>query len=195
MRRLIATSAVALMLSVSSASAQNIRVYFDLAFTDCDATVLQNTPVTFYIVAELGGPASGGIIGAEFRLDGVPASWLVNATPNPAANLVLGSPLTGGCNMAFPSCQTGSGGKVLLYTISGFATSLESNLVLTVNRHTTPSDPTFACPVLVLCDPPLYSKVCACGGEAVINGAPSSCGCGAVPANEATWGSVKALYR
>jgi hypothetical protein len=147
-------------------------------------------PVTFYIHAVLGGDAAaGGITGAEFRVDNVPTSgegWFVTPTANAASNVAIGNPIAGGCNIAFPSCQTGS--AVLLYTVSGFATTGPSRTFIT-DRHTTPSNPQFPCPLLVLCDAPVFTKICVGAGEAFLNRGTCTVG-----VEEKSWSSVKSLF-
>jgi hypothetical protein len=183
--RAIATLVTALCLATGTASAQSIGVFFDLGGNDCDATVAMFTPAAYYILAGLGGPSVGGITGAEFRVDGTPGAWFPSATANPSANVTLGSPLTGGCNIAFPVCQ--AAGPVLLYTVNMFATSAVVNDYLSVGRHNT--TPSLLCPVQVLCDAPVYTLVCVAGGVAIINGPPCT-----VAVEETSWSTVKGLY-
>ena len=187
--RVIVTLAMALTLAVGSASAQNgsIGVFLDPAGASCSATQIPFNPGTMYVLALLGGESAGGITGAEFRLDGVPAAWFPSANARAGATTVL-SPLTGGCNIAFV-CDTGTGGLVLLYTVNYFVTSLINNVVITANQHTTPSNPNFICSLVTLCDAPAFSARCSRHGEAHINGTP--CTVGTEPA---TWSKVKSLY-
>jgi len=189
--RVIAPLVVALALAASTASAQSIGVYFDPNAASCSGTVLANTPTTWYILALLGGPVAGGISGAEFREDGTPAGWFMTPNPNPASNLALGNPNTGGCNIAFAGCQPGTGGVVLLYTVSGFATSPVVNNTLSINRHTSPSNPLFICPLVTLCDGPVFTKVCVRAGEGFINRSGNPC---TVAVEQKSWSNVKALY-
>jgi len=185
----IATLVMALCLGFSSVNASSIGVFFATDGSDCDANVVANSPVTWYLIAVLGGDgAANGITGAEFRMDGTPAGWFVNPTSNPASNIALGNPITGGCNIAFPSCQVGQNGFVLLYTVSGFATSGPTARFI-VAGHSSPSNPDFHCPLLVLCDPPTFTKVCVLGGQGVVNGVACTVG-----VQQKSWSSVKSLY-
>jgi len=122
---------------------------------------------TAYIYCRVGGSAAaGGMIGAEFRITGLPAEMMATASSNPASNLVLGDPFGDGCNLAFPNCETGGFGIVLLYTVNLVAPSAGvPPYILTVERHGVPSNPTFPCPLVVLCDPPVFTKVCVSGGQ------------------------------
>lgn len=181
--------ALAVTFAASAASAASISLFFDAAGTDCDYTVpALYTPVNLYILALLGGPSADGMTGAEFRVLNWPVAWFANITANPAANTVLGSIWTG-ANIAFPGCQPGSAGKVLLYSVSGFATSAVGETYLTVVQHYTPSNPNFPCPLLVLCDSPVYTKVCVSGGVAILNGRTCQ-----IAVEPTSWSNVKALY-
>ena len=193
--KILLTSAI-MMLSAcfpaTDARSSSIVVSFTPDGFDCTATVPANTPVTWYLVAILGGDAAGnGITGAEFRQVSTPGGWFVNAIPNPAAVVNIGNPIgPNGANIAFPSCQTGP--SVLLYTVTGFATTQVTNAWLAIERHATPNNPNFACPLLVICDPPVFPLVCVPpGGFAIINGDRCIC-CPAIEAK--SWSGVKALY-
>jgi hypothetical protein len=186
--RAIVTLALVLGLAVGSASATSIGVYFAADASDCDLSQPQFTPGTLYIIAVLGGDGgSGGLTTAEFRMDGFPAGWFPTVTANPLANVTLGSPISGGCNIGFPSCQNLSG-RVLLYTISYFATSIVPETYLKIDRHTSPTNPLFACPLITLCDAN-FTKFCIGGGQAVLNGRPCT-----ISVDRATWTTVKGLY-
>jgi hypothetical protein len=116
--RAIASLVMALCLAVGSASASSISVYFAADGSDCDTTVpAAFSSVNVWILADLyGDEATGGITGAEFRVDGWPASWFGAPTRNPAANIDVGNPLLGGTNIAFPTCQSpDANGLVLLF--------------------------------------------------------------------------------
>jgi hypothetical protein len=189
--RFIVPLVTTLCLFAGAAFGQSNGVFFDQTATDCDATIPANSPATWYIIAILGGPSAGGITGAEFRQDGTPGTYFMSANANPAANLTIGNPLTGGCNIAFPDCQTGGGtGHVLLYTINGFASGdAVPQTYLSILKHTTPSRPDLQCPLLVLCDAPVYTQVCVGGGQAIVNGVPCT-----VAVEPKSWSQVKSLY-
>jgi hypothetical protein len=187
--RVIATLVMALCLAFGSANASSIGVFFAQDGSDCDNTNAPNSPITWYLSAVLGGDAgAGGITGAEFRMDGTPSGWFITPTRNPNANIDVGSPLTGGTNIAFPSCQAGANGIVLLFTCSGFATTNPSGY-FSVLRHNNPSSPDFPCPLLVLCDAPVFTKICVPGGQGIINGGNCTVG-----VEQKSWSSVKSLY-
>jgi hypothetical protein len=200
-RTLILTALTALVLANSRADASSIGISFTPDGNDCDTFIQAFTPVTWYIFAYLyGDPAFCGISGAEFRQDGSPSSWFLSPVPSPVAISSMGNPIAGGCSVAFPPCQGGMSGLVLLYTINGFAVSQVTNVTLRILPHTTPSHPNFACPVLFLCDTPA-TRLCVAGGEAFINGtvchvayAPRTAGDCPVSIEPATWSGVKSLF-
>lgn len=195
---MLSRASVVVILSCFSpvaASASSISVYFSTDGTMRCAPVVPNAPVTWYILAVLGGDAAaGGITGAELRQTGTPEGWAMVATPAPAATLVMGDPLADGAQIAFSACQLGGPGLVLLYTVSGMAPSSVPCTPLSVWSHRNPSNPTFSCPLLVLCDAPVYTKICATGGDAWINGVcghPAGC---PTALQSSTWPRVKRLF-
>ena len=185
--RVIASLVMALCLTVGSANASSIGVFFAPDASDCDGTAAPFVPFFTYVIALLGGDAAaGGITGAEFRLDGIDPTWFNTVTPNPASNVSIGNPITGGVNIAFPSCQGGT--QVLLYTIQSVALNPIPARTLQIDRHTTPPNPNFQCPLVTLCDAE-FTKVCVPGGTAFLNGGPCN-----IAVEEKTWSKVKGLY-
>ena len=191
MKLRIASFVAAIALGANIASAQSIGIYGDPAGANCNLTAGVFQAFNWYILATLGGAAAAGTTGGEFRVDNWPASWSFNTiTPNAGANLTLGGPLSGGCNIAFPACQPGSGGVVLLYAVNTLPLDAQSNRTVAVLKHTSPSNINFQCPLMRLCDIPVFTKICVSGGQAKING-PGNC---TVAVERKTWSNVKALY-
>lgn len=185
MRQLIACLLVTLISPVARAS--YIGVLFDTASYTHEACATPMVPLRGFIVAVLGGDvAAAGITGAEFRLDGLDPSWTSTATPNPAANLVFGDPLAGGCQIAFPTCQLPE--VVMLYTLDIVAPTVIQDVLLTVRAHQNPSNPNFACPRLPICDAPVFTITCVGGADAWIRPCP-------VGVRATSWSTVRALYR
>jgi len=186
--RVIASLVTALCLSVGSANASSIGVFFAADGSSCTGTVANFTQANYFVGAILGGDAAAaGITGAEFRLDGVNPGWFTTATAGAGSNLALGGPTTGGCNIAWPTCQTGS--FVLLYSIVSFVTTgTPPPTTLSILKHTTPSNPNFLCPLVTLCDQS-FTLLCVSGGQAFLNG--GNCN---VAVQQTSWSSVKSLY-
>ena len=177
------------ILIASECRAQSIGLFFDADGATCSANIPANGSGHLYILGITGGGVAGGITGAEFVVTGFPAGWFANIVPNPASNLQFGTPLnTVGCNIAFPTCQTGS--LVLLYTIDFFATTLVSNQYVVVHMRNPPLNSNFSCPLMTQCGFP-YSIVCGTGGAAIIN--PTGPGC-TVAVENTTWSRMKRLY-
>ena len=87
----------------------SIGVYADSNATLNAATLVPGEPTTLYIIAKLEGDTSVGLMGAEFRVTGLPDGWIHSSTVNPAANIVLGNPFSfsGGvwrANVVFAEC-------------------------------------------------------------------------------------------
>lgn len=189
-RRMRLLVALAVALTASSATAQNIGIFFDPSGAQCSGPVVQGTSTRLYILAVTGGPASGGIVVGEFRVVGLPAGWLVNAVPNPLANIQIGDPFGPvGTDLAFPVCQTGP--VVLLFTVDLVATTSVTDHYLRIAQRNPPTNQTFHCPVVVLCDSPTFTSVCSTGGEAILNPTGPGCTVAAVPTS---WTQVKGLY-
>jgi len=171
----------------------SIGAYFDPDCATCSANASIGSPVTIYVNVQLGGALTSGLSGAEFVLRGLPADWwILEVTPNPAANIVLGNPVGLGCNIAFPDCQAGAGGCINLYAIRVLPVSEVSNVALDVQYAPHPSGCPFGfcTPLVTACDAPLYTKYVAAGGRAWINGPACSVGVA-----RTAWSRVKALYQ
>lgn len=144
---------------------------------------------TFYVLARDASQLTcGGMAGARFRIDGLPAGWVAIATPAPAADFVLGNPFDTGTSMAFANCVTQD--LVVLYSVTIFPAAPGANAVLRVTS-TSPPTPNFACPMLVWCDCPADPPFeCSPGSTLVIN-PPDPC---TVSTRVTGWSRVKGLY-
>jgi hypothetical protein len=190
--RVIASLVLALCLTASAASAiPSIGVFADMAATDCDATYTVPSFQNVFVLALLGAASAGGLIHVEFRVDGAPSAWSPTWIANPTAANSIGSPVSGGTNTFWVDCQTGGGnGIVHVGTIQFVVFSSINNVRLKVERHTTPSNPTFPCVSHFLCDAPVFTQICVDGGEMYING-PSIC---TVAVDDRSWSAIKSLY-
>src|SRR5262245_51541438 len=85
-----------------------IGVFADPAGTQNCIISSPGSPITFYIIAVLGGATGGGMTTAEFRVE-VPSLAGLFLTAAGAGNVLIGNPLddassasdAGGCNIAF----------------------------------------------------------------------------------------------
>lgn len=221
------------------ASDGEIGIFFDPAASQCQASIPCGETGTLYFYALLEGSSIGGITGAEYglRINGdndAEPDWVFQETFAPGT-VVLGTgaflPIDAtlpwlpdrryrgrGVNVAWPSCQTGDGAKVLLETVQVTnAGCTDQDLVLLVTSHDTPSNQVFQCPLFVLCDGPVYTKVCLGRNLTVcrnpeppyaLNATCSTSGSATISATvrpplpcrptavrTSTWSGVKRLYR
>ena len=184
------TAVVALSMMMGAAAASPLfYASFAPDGSDCTLTAQPFTPFFTYIMVS---PGTAGIRGAEFRMDGVDPAWFNTVTPNAAANVAIGNPILGGCNIAFPACQVAPGGVVLLYTIQSLALAPITSRQFPIRAHTTPGNPNFVCPLTVLCDDPVFTKECGFGMASCVNAA-GECWCSFAVQSQ-TWSRVKQLY-
>jgi hypothetical protein len=226
MKKLIAIAAAALCFA-SAASAQPfpangyIGLYADMAGTQCCISAPAGMPVTFHFVATLAGLTTGGISGAEFRMEtssDISGAGFFQAFSPAAGALVIGSspfdfnqtdptpPASEGINIAFPECQMGTGGRVYLGSMSAFITGAITNVEVQTLRRNPPTNVVEGdCPLVTLCDAPTFTKVCltiptGAHGESInfksgINLATCNTACTPVAVSDNTWSGVKDLYR
>jgi FlgD Ig-like domain len=166
----------ACVFTAAVASAQGngfLGIYADPQGTTSCTNVAPDTRATLYVIATLGGETATGITGFEFRVEvSDPAGWFFWYTP-PAETFPIGELFDvhpedpdddSGLDLAFASCQTGSGGRVACGTIGVFNIS-GSPTSLSIKRHSSPPNPGWTCPLFVLCDAPTYSKACMSSGS------------------------------
>jgi len=146
-----------------------IGIYADSAGTIPCTTVPQYSQMTLYVIAKLEGESSGGISGAEFRIEVEnPSGWIFNYTA-PPANIAIGDPMDlspqnpgdgSGLRIAFGSCREAVDGQVPMGTVwVGNITGASTRLF--VKRHSVPSNPTnFECALFTLCDETFFSSKC-----------------------------------
>ncbi len=197
-----------------------IAVYTNVEGTEC-AGETTNGMLTGSIWVNLAGAAAGGITGAEYRVlaDGFgfytdPVLFSISFSPNPDAVLNLGDPFHGGTNTVFNACQ--SPRRVRIGTFLLIEPTPEP-IALYVREHESPSNYVFCCPLVTLCDGPVFTKVCATGisndhdydpDEILFAGVNMKrdgwAGAGRCPiqpfgsptgVTEATWTTLKSLYR
>jgi len=185
--------AMTLTLGVSTAFAQSIDVTLDAAGTMCEGTA----PAMIYILARPGGAVAGGITGAEFYVQGLPAGVFALPTVNPlAAGSSLGNPFSTvspyRANVAFPACEGPDGnGVILLYSVQLFGGTAATDQYMTVVVADPPTNATFTTPILYGCDAPEYTPTPAAGGQFIYNPATRHC---TVSVEAKTWSGVKNLF-
>ena len=180
---------------VTSEDAGTIQIAFDPAGEVVCGEIPPWTPTTLYVVARRAGPTRCGITGAELRIVGIPEGWLTTITTPPSSGSV-GDPLREpGGNIAFMDCQMPASGPVVLYTISVLATSAVTDQVVHVLARNPSTNPYFDCPLVTMCDFPMYSMTCVGGSQLHIN-PPAGAECEKTLGVQAgTWTTVKGLYR
>lgn len=152
-----------------------IGLYFDSAVgSTCQMTIPVNCRGRLYVYGLLFGASANGISGAEYKItvgsSAADPDWIFSETFAPGA-IILGSGaltppdnLPRGVNVAWPNCQLGDEARrVLLETVdilnvasSGWALERKLEVV----KHDQPSNAFFQCPLFVICDEPVYTKVC-----------------------------------
>ena len=177
-----------------------IGVYVDAAGTQCTGSTGGGV-VTGSVWVNLAGAAAGGITGAEFRVDNNHRpDCTVAITPDPAAMIVIGDAFNlAGTNIAYDNCQTGP--RVRLFTFTLSENTPSSDIWLSLTQHFRPSNPYYACPLVTLCDGPVFTKVCAgpeansVAWQALLNPSGSlTAECVPVGVAPTSWSQVKSLY-
>ena len=173
---------------------------FDPSDTDFDRCSGSTSPfgtghgfyITVYVYAQLSGLTANGIRGAEFYVQGfeeIDASGWVLSNIIPENGVLVGSifsPIEGigrRAQVGFPdTCVAGTevaGSRVVFLggiLADGFnELDIPTNTYVSVVAGDPPSDPTFNCPLLLLCDDPVFTKVCVTGGQFIINSSGRDC--------------------
>ena len=175
------------------ASAQSIGVFSDASASSCNIIWdTRESPFAEIYLHLLMGPLRN-FAGLEFRVAGLPVSSIPPSTeffPSPAA--ILGTSISDGLTVAWHTCQgENATAPVLLGRVTLISLNPVGEHTLAIQGSLTPSNPEFPCPLVNLCDPPAFAKVCVAGGHAFMN---SSREC-TVAVEERSWSEVKGLYR
>jgi len=120
---------------------------------------------TAYVYALFTGASQSGITGVEYAVtpsNGGAGFAFVETFHAPTVVGFGAFPPHGGVNLAWPSCQTGDGTKLLIETVRilNLSDCSGNEIVLTVTKKYQSSNQFFQCPLFVLCDAPVYTKVC-----------------------------------
>jgi hypothetical protein len=227
MKKALITATAALCIA-SAAFAQPypangyIGVFSDQAGTQCCATIPNFTPAQLFVIAFLAGSTASGITGAEFRLEMsqavLPANGSFSFAASPTAGVTIGNPLdstpgdptppaTEGLNIGWSMCQGAGQTKVELGTINAifFNPAVTHSFSILSKRKSPPGNAAFDCPLLTLCDPPAFTKVCLTipsgpHGESIsfrsgVNLPSCDTSCERVAVDERSWSGVKELFR
>jgi hypothetical protein len=193
---LVSFGALFCSVPLEAAVAASISLFSDSDCSSCNLTVPAGSTRTLYIKVLTEGlpPYVTGIVGAEFKVTGLPPGWMTTSTPNPASHVSDGDPFGPvGTRIAFPQPQPGT--CILLFTVSLTATTPANDVTLQVTSRTPPSDPNAPCPnVSPDCTPnpcPFAPNPCVDGGTMFINSS-KDCTIGVAPA---TWSAIRVLYR
>ena len=171
----------------------SIGIYFDREGTMCTGRITPEEVGTVYVIAKTSGMSNCGIAGAEFRFQGIPASWTTYPVAEPDL-LALGDPFLEGVTMGF-RCKRSDSRLSILYEVQVVATHVEEDLVFRVVNRDPATNPNFECPLLLLCDRPVFTKVCVTGLACVVNSTkPRKCG-DPVAVTARSWSQLKGLYR
>ena len=188
--RLIPWLVAASFAITGSAFADNgfLGVFFDANAQNCAGDV--PSLATLYLCFQPSGSSSGGITGAEYRIESNDANYTFLGATSIIDYALVGDPLNG--TIGFLSgCQSGGTIAILQFTVRNFGGSHDAEVHVVAKRP--PSNQFFPCPLVVLCDSPTLTKVCVESGKTILN--PSvrgPCGSGR---EQTEWSRVKSLYR
>lgn len=170
-----------------------IRVWFDAEFSVCwTQQPLPGNGGTAYVTAQVSWEHRAvGLVGAEFRLTGLPPGWDATATPNPAADAVAGDPFGPGCSISFPSALGAGPEKVLLFSVQYVPSSSVGPTLLSVEASLAPLVGAGQCPIVVLGDLPVRTRVCCPSGPVAAWNDPTFC---STATRAATWTVVRRLF-
>ncbi len=182
--------------SIAQAQSSGVLgIYFDDRASKCSDTFSVGQSRTIWVMFLPEGDTRGGITTLEFRIVANGASGYSFSAPTLAlptsGSLLLGSVFEQGVNAASPNCETRQPLPVLKFTVLNLSGSRDATLEIA--ERSPPLNHNFPCPLVTLCDGPVYTAVCITPDRAVLN--PSgSLRCG-IASEQSDWGRVKELYR
>jgi hypothetical protein len=173
-----------LALLVSPTFGASIGLFSTPDCSRCNLTLPAGSSGTIYIAVETTG-LGFGVDGAEFKVTGLPAGWMVNTVaPSPPA-LAFGDPFgSEGTWLWLADTITGSCAQLFTATIT--ATTQVDEVILEVAGTTAPG----TCPIVFIHCGSCNTHVCVLGGRLYINSA-TDC---TVAVQPSTWSKVKQLY-
>jgi len=173
-----------------------LGIYFDDRANECSQTFGMGQSRTLYVLLLPEGDTRGGISGVEFSIDasGAPGYSFSNEQrllSEPSMNLgnsAVGSGLNvvkmDGCESRIP---------IPIWRLQVTNVSGGRDAFIEIAAKSPPGNPTFPCPLVTLCNYPVFTTVCVAPDRAVFN--PSGAlRCG-IASEKSDWGRVKELYR
>jgi hypothetical protein len=181
--------ALLLVLVSSSAFAQNptIGIYEDMDYTICFGDLELYVQKAISVVAWL-PPDILGVTAVEFKIDNLPSGANGIVTPAWNSDLVIGDP-NWDISIAFPEAQPGP------FVLIGTLSFLMIDVSWVGPDHVIMIQAGNDCDCLVIVDD-VFNEHTADGGMYTFNCTnPDACDCFLeTPTEDASWGSVKALY-
>ena len=168
------------------ASAESIGLFADPSGSRCDFEAPLYQPTRAYVLFR--NPGWGAIQGFEFGIRGLPQGWLVDADYCGGCSIVLPSIFGDGARYGWAACRMDV--PVFIAPAWILATRALRNVELTVGARIPPTNPSFNCPLVALCDAPVYTAVCVAAQATFIN-SDTRCSVGI---ERTSWGQVKAIY-
>jgi hypothetical protein len=174
MKRILLSLTLLSMAACSEAIAGDIVLTFEIAdkaWWGCNVTIPCECRARMFVWARLSGESAGGITGVEYRIEvgdvREDPGWVFIETFNSGLTILGTGALNPGDSnprgivAAWSSCQTGEFGQILLETVDIFNMGCDTTEKrLRVARADPASNPFYQCPLFVLCDGPVFTKVC-----------------------------------
>jgi hypothetical protein len=179
--------------SIAQAQSSGVLgIYFDDRASKCSDTFSVGQSRTIWVMFLPEGDTRGGITISEFRVVANGASGYSFSAPTLlSGSILLGSVFEGGVMAASPNCESRQPLPVLKFTVLNLGGGRDATLEIA--ERIPPSNRDFPCPLVTLCDNPIFTKICITPDRAVLN--PSgSLRCG-IASEQSDWGRVKELYR
>lgn len=164
-RLLVVMALLAALPSRALARDGEVSVVFDPGASLYCSTIPCACWQTAYVFAFFTGASQTGITGVEYAVtpsNGGTGYTFIETFQAPTVVGLGAFPPHGGVNVAWPACQTGDWTKLLIETVRILNVSDCSGdeVVLTVTKKYQASNQFFQCPLFILCDAPIYTKVC-----------------------------------
>jgi len=187
-----------------SAHAQYIGIFMDPEATSCAQAVGDQPWIDLHVVAILEDELTE-VHGFQFQITGLPPTWSpanVLWVPDPNLSFTLGSPMfpgsiyttSGGVNIILPACTGPEPSRVMLGRMVILGAPTPEDVLLRVEAvKLVPPDPD--CVAANDCIVPSHLLRCIGGGQILLNGTGSVQPSCQVAVEEATWSTVRQLYR